>query len=446
MRHLILTGLCLCVVGCGNVELLTNQLKDPDAQQRAKAARKLGKMGRKAEPAVPALIDTLSDDDVNVRVAATWSLGRLGAVSIPPLQDALISDRTLPVRTLCALALGLNGPRASVAVSQLFKAAEDEDAKLRATAAWSLGQTGKQALPVITGAMRSSNANLRIAVAWAIGMIGRDAAREGKPYLLLAVDDQEPRVRERVIWALGQLGATDPAVFAALGKALGDEDERVRLQAARVLEKLSTKRADQIIAQLLDALKNDANAEVRAGAARALGSQRKLPADAVERIGVALQNDAESEVRTAAFWALIRSGRRPAGTLPEFLAALRERDYEWRRLDGVRYDARQVLRRSGKRGTVELSILAKSTDSFKREIAIWALARSPVTAQTLPALNRALEDDEPRVRREAARGLVLMRANIVAGTVPILVQALGDPDPEVSQAAGKALQRLNKIR
>ena len=209
---------------------------------------------------------------------------------------------------------------------------------------------------------------------------------------------------------------------------------------------MSNRASEDVLISLLESLKNDENAEVRAGAARAIGSQRRLPPPAVEALGTAIKTDPEESVRIAAFWAIIRSEKRPVETLADFLIALRERDREWQRLDGIRYDANRILRRSGKRGTVELSVLAKSPEPQKREIALWALARSPVTDQTQPTLNRALEDPDPSVRREAARGLVLLRANVVAGTVPVLVQALGDEDPDVSEAAGEALRRLDRIR
>lgn len=61
---------------------LTNALHDPRPQVRSSCANALGDFGAKAEPAVCALLDALSDSDLFVRSAATNSLFRIPAYAI----------------------------------------------------------------------------------------------------------------------------------------------------------------------------------------------------------------------------------------------------------------------------------------------------------------------------------------------------------------------------
>jgi len=85
-------------------------------------------------------------------------------------------------------------------------------------------------------------------------------------------DDSDPGVRATCIRALGRHG--DPAHASYLIDALSDEDRKVRIAAARALQRVH---APEAIPVLINAISeaNETNADVRAGAADALGQYRQ---------------------------------------------------------------------------------------------------------------------------------------------------------------------------
>jgi hypothetical protein len=92
------------------------------------AADSLARIG---EPAVPALIVSLSAEDKTVRLNAARALARIGPaakLAVPGLAKAL-NDPDPPVRMAAARALGQIGAQASPAIPDLIKALEREPAR-----------------------------------------------------------------------------------------------------------------------------------------------------------------------------------------------------------------------------------------------------------------------------------------------------------------------------
>jgi HEAT repeat protein len=91
-------------------------LMSPDTEERLEAAACLGRLRRKARPAVPALVLRLKDPEVIVRKMAILALGDIGAPdAIPALRDAL-HDANESVRRRAAIALeelGVPPPQAA---------------------------------------------------------------------------------------------------------------------------------------------------------------------------------------------------------------------------------------------------------------------------------------------------------------------------------------------
>src|SRR5438045_1497773 len=68
------------------------ELKPQDANVRAKAANSLGDIGRKAQSALPALLESLKDRDTHVRVSAAFALWKIDGnakVAVPVLVKAM---------------------------------------------------------------------------------------------------------------------------------------------------------------------------------------------------------------------------------------------------------------------------------------------------------------------------------------------------------------------
>jgi HEAT repeat protein len=94
-------------------------LRSPDSNARRYAASALGGIGPEAKEAVPALITTLKDQNVDVRRYAASVLGEIGPPAVPELIAAL-KDQDAEVRRHAASALEKNGPEAKEAVPALI--------------------------------------------------------------------------------------------------------------------------------------------------------------------------------------------------------------------------------------------------------------------------------------------------------------------------------------
>jgi len=233
---------------------LVAQLKDPDVKRRWKAAMGLLTFGAAATPAVPALIEAISDDEPSVAETAADAYRKITGQTPPAptpktpppvklspaitnLVDSLKSEDTF-VRWRGVLALGEMGEQASPATPQLIELLDDKDDNVRWTAATSLGKIGpraRDAVPALAAALSDGNDPLihRHAAA-ALGRLG-PAAKDAVPGLIGALRDKDSNVREEVIEALVQIG---PGAVPALIEALQDEDERVRFEAADALTKI----------------------------------------------------------------------------------------------------------------------------------------------------------------------------------------------------------------
>ena len=97
------------------VPVLVNQLKDPDAVVRCRAAFSLGRFAREPETVIPALINLLGDADYQPRRDAAHALGSFGQqarVAVEPLAT-LLKDKIAVVRTSAAKALKQIDPEAA---------------------------------------------------------------------------------------------------------------------------------------------------------------------------------------------------------------------------------------------------------------------------------------------------------------------------------------------
>jgi hypothetical protein len=116
--------------------------RSPEVRQTA-----VGALAHFGPAAVPALARTTNDVTVQVRLAAVWTLGRMGPVAkdaVPALAQAL-ADLNVHVRQTAAWALAAFGPAAKDAVPDLARAMSDSGTVVRANAAQALGAIGPAA-------------------------------------------------------------------------------------------------------------------------------------------------------------------------------------------------------------------------------------------------------------------------------------------------------------
>jgi HEAT repeat protein len=108
MVRFAVMGLALFVAGCGthkSTDDYLRQLKDADPVLRREAVREIA--DRDADLAIPALTESLRDENLYVRHDAAIALGKFGlsaAAAIPALTAAL-NDKEKSVRTSAAASL-----------------------------------------------------------------------------------------------------------------------------------------------------------------------------------------------------------------------------------------------------------------------------------------------------------------------------------------------------
>lgn len=134
----------LSALGPAAVAGLVDALHAPRWPLRAAAANILGDIGLSAIPAVPLLLECLSDESAWVRRNAAEALGVIAAPeSVPALASSLTEDRCDFVRHNAALSLAKIGKEAGAARAALQKSLGDENLYVRGNARLALTRYAK---------------------------------------------------------------------------------------------------------------------------------------------------------------------------------------------------------------------------------------------------------------------------------------------------------------
>src|SRR6266852_2800440 len=183
---------------------LLKSLKHSNAEVRWSAAVALQSFVAEAESAIPTLTQVLSDVDLDAQVAATRTLGKIGAAGLPSLLQALDKPEK-QVRREAVWALGRIGSAAKAAVSALASALQDSDLKVRLGAAQALGAIGPDAgaaVSALVECLKDSNLIFCRLTAHALVRIGPVALGA----LQQASQSSDKFVRREALWALSHLG------------------------------------------------------------------------------------------------------------------------------------------------------------------------------------------------------------------------------------------------
>jgi HEAT repeat protein len=331
-----------------SVRELVAELSDSDPGKRINAARELGRIGERAIPSVPNLIQLLGDTTsvtlhtdsppalpTSPAQEAMTALVQLGKPAVIPVISAL-HDEKADVRKNAAKALGyMNDPRA---VDPLINALGDSDTNVRKTAIESLGKLGNpravgpilaslkdrktiiqnaafDALRILMTALkerrdtetlgmvlRYPELGVRISALESLGDIPTSQSAEK---LIPLLDDPDNRIRSSAISALKKIGS--PAAEQLIS-ALKSDDIGTRIITAMILGEIGDKRAVEPLTEALtfhsETLPLDA-AKLRAEAATALGKIRD--SRAIQPLIAALK-DENPPVRERAGWALKEIG------------------------------------------------------------------------------------------------------------------------------------------
>ena len=188
-----------------NLDSIAKLLVDPNVDLRRKGVEFLDVIEDAAAPALPWLVKRLNDPDKFVR----WSAARTFANFTPD--------------------------QASAAVPGLAKLLSDPDLDLRLTAAKTLAEMGpaaQAAVPALAAAVTRGDTEARVAAMEALQRIGADPGKAAVSQLIEALGNADARVRSAAAKTLGSYGPVAFAAIPTLRRALGDQDQDVRVNSS----------------------------------------------------------------------------------------------------------------------------------------------------------------------------------------------------------------------
>lgn len=215
------------------------------ARLRAYAARGLGLFGPDASVAVPDLIEALHDKDFWVRTAAAGAFEQIGPAAkaaVPELVKGLTDPR---MRLSCLIGLKGAGQESANALPVYQRLLSDPDSNIRCWAAIGLGQmTVEQDLVVgtLARALQDDEIKVRAKAAESLGSVGSAVASSAVPELLKVLDFAEHAAdpnAEIMSWqileGLEKIGPAADAAVPALTNLLNSSNSMISVYAARAL-------------------------------------------------------------------------------------------------------------------------------------------------------------------------------------------------------------------
>jgi HEAT repeat protein len=183
---------------------LLRGLKGAAAGDRLRAAKDLARLGWLAREAMPALIESLDDDDGKVRETCAQAIGNMGADVLPTLAG-MLTHHDKYVRRNAVWAIGKLGPLARPVLGELCAGLKNADPRTASGAAQALGNIGAdaaEAVPALAEAMRGTNIVLCRLAAKALSQIGSPALST----LITHLQHSDPFVRGESAMAIGWMG------------------------------------------------------------------------------------------------------------------------------------------------------------------------------------------------------------------------------------------------
>jgi hypothetical protein len=251
----------VCVLAaCGSDETPTQPVEDQPTETREPAKDSPSTLPEKTEIREPVKVDPLAalersagSSDEEVRIEAAGSLGEVqGDVKerAHGLLSQLLDDESEDVRMVAAEAIAnLGHPDLDSLRSRLRK--EEEDAvKLEIVKAlFSLG--GADSASDMLGVASDDFGEERLRC-FAIDALGRLREKRARKVLEEASEDINGAIRRVAVIGLGKIGSE--LSLTAIGERIGDNDASVRIEAARALLAMGTRKS---VPYLIEGLETD---------------------------------------------------------------------------------------------------------------------------------------------------------------------------------------------
>ncbi len=396
----------LHTMGCDAVPALAAVVREPTSDMRLDATWALGRIGPDAIAAVPTLIEALASDNLELRKGITDALHKIAPQS-DIVADALVSNWMAELnspdnrnRAEAVVALGRIGARAAEAVPELTKLIEDP-ASGAAQALGRMGPAAAEAVPALTDALQHTEPIIRQLAADALGRIG-PPARPAVKTLVRSLNDDNAEVRWRAATSIGLIGAHDSGSLQALAALLHDQDTELRDRVAEALGHLGHPSED--IQTALGVAAPSETPRDRVWPLFALSLVGKTPAAAAVSLTSCLLHEQEAKIATC-----------------------------------------RAIARLGPLGTSAIPLLMEQATGSNGRVAAAAIeaigALGPPAHAAVPVLAIALDHPDPFIRKRAADALgQIGESSAVA--VPALVAHLDDESQQVVLAAVQALGKI----
>lgn len=311
-----------------------------------------------------------------------------------------------------------------------------------------LGEEAGAAVPILARMLRHGDREQRAVAAQVLGDVG-GTSRAAVDAMVLALNDPECDVRERVIAALGSIAgrgyvAAGPLPMTrelrAIAGALKDRERGPRIAAAEALMLLSRTRGlpPELLAGVVESVRDPRLSTGGQGVqAAASFGEPSVPA-----LIEFLSHPAQGVRRAAAAWIgqagrEVRGGQVSAAT--SALSHLLVDEDRQTRVSALLALSRIGPGARGALGDVERCCRTDSSPSVR--LAALIAAEKLAGEEAAPVLTAALEDSSPVVRKGAVEAL--NRSGPAAPELePKLRALLSDPDPDVRGAAATALKGL----
>lgn len=416
---------------------LLKALKSGDEAARLAAIDALAERGAKVKGAVRALAGQLRDDSPAIRAHAAHALGQIGSRAkraAGPLAK-LVFDKDPVVRREAINAYRLIRPGPEVSIPLFTKLFEEADPELRIHVMSAMAEQGKEAVPPLTKALANEKATY-----WAclvLAEIGPDA-QEAVPALVEVLNtDERPEVRREAAIAIAAVGPGAASAVPALANAMEEDRELMGGPAAYALGAIGTKAkaAAEKVARLADDPKSPPFLRTVClwALARMNPDDQQLVRKVVPRLVDALKSP-QPRLRAAAARALIDLDPDPEIARPLIKKAMEEASPEV--LDDI-LDAVAAL---GEKAVPRL-IVALEAKQVRAEAAAIIARIGPKAKAAVPALAKALADDNPETRNEVLFALAAI-GPAAKSALPQIADALGDSEAAVRYGACYALGRI----
>jgi len=249
------------------------KLKSRDSRVRQSACAALSELGRKAEAAVPLLLEMLTGEDKELANSASGVLLKVAGPTACPEAGKLLKHARPDVRWTAVHILSNNWPASKEFFPQIVEKLKDEDASVREAAVWMFGLIGgrdeKEVIShLVQAALEDKEDIVRCYAVQALGKIGPDA-KSSVPALLKLLKGDNLYLRAPASAALAAIAPEKTEVIEALVDALQDKDEVLRFRVAMVLGTLGSA-PKNVVSALREAARTDPDKQVREKAEEAM--------------------------------------------------------------------------------------------------------------------------------------------------------------------------------